>query len=123
MLPKILFFVFANIVVATAKGNKSECEHENKFFGDQSLKFVECVLEHNEKATFCLDCKDKYSNFMMAYNRLLVNCSQYYFGINQLNIVDTVYKSTNSLWNSGFCSGNINITHTVYSIYSIFRFL
>lgn len=114
MLLKIsVLFVLSLGFVLSKEPSSHKCDSLNNKFGDLSHKFVQCVLEHNKIATFCLNCSMEYAQFLTSYNDLMtskgatIDCRPLFIDNNQLDIVESVYAHTKHLWDSGFCSGEI----------------
>lgn len=113
MLLKVFALALLSLGYVNAKTN---CDTLNKSFGTKSGLFMECVLENNEKATFCLNCALDYSIFLTSYNAFInghdaepknTSCRSRFVDINQIDIVEGIYADTKRLWDSGFCSGEI----------------
>lgn len=95
------------------------CKELNDKFGDANNAFVQCVLNHNENATFCEDCFKKYAQLTVAFHNLTTGnetdhskhkgspCRSRYVDANQLDLVETVYAHSKRLWDIGDCSGKI----------------
>lgn len=83
----------------------------NQFINANNL--LQCVLQHSENATFCLECPKNYSGFLSTFNDLIQgndSISDYrlrFIDNNQLDIVESAYGYSKLLWNAGFCSGKI----------------
>lgn len=123
MLVKILSFAIlltGCFVDATDEATKNQnCKELNDIFIKVNHKFVACVLEHNEHATFCEDCVVQYANTTRAYNDLLTlsetdknapiqgPCRSRFVDANQLNLVDRAFEHTKRLWDTGDCSGEV----------------
>lgn len=93
----------------------SECQKLNNLFTHYNVEYLQCVLSHNEKGTFCEDCLDFYKNLTNSYTNLIngheiVNntekqCRSRFVDNNQLGLVDTVYANSKHIWELSFCSG------------------
>lgn len=97
------------------KNDSQQCDELNNGFGKKNAKFVECVLKHNEKATFCEDCIHDYSNVMIAFDNLMTgnetsngpSCRSRFVDINQLGLVEKIFDYSKRLWEIGDCSGEL----------------
>lgn len=83
-------------------------------------------MDHNLNATFCLDCKDEYTNTFHYYEETMSSyelnnksnanktCRELFVDNNQLNIVEMLFSNAKQFWDHGFCSGKIIYSFTSF---------
>lgn len=119
----LVLVLLSGCMLITAKNN---CKGLNGNFSTSSHIFTNCVLEHNEEATFCLDCIIDYKIFRAKYNDLVTgndttgSCRSRFIDNNQLDIVESVYANTKRLWDSGFCSGEFIVSRHLSTVLPLF---
>lgn len=97
--------------------SESECEKLNKAFIEANTFFLACVLNNNQRSTYCLNCTDEYSRLLSKYHELLtgtedkngqhITCRSQFIDGNQLKLVDTILANSKHLWEIGICTGEI----------------
>lgn len=95
------------------------CKQLNDLFNKANNKFQECILTHNENATFCEECIDSYADTLVAFDNLMTQnetdhhkevkpCRSRFVDANQLDLVETIMGYSKRLWEIGDCSGEFN---------------
>lgn len=112
MFSKILLLVLIAVGFLLQTESIHHCITLNHLFTQNNSAFVQCVLDHNEKATFCADCEAHFRLSMISFNDLVngidndnTTCRSRFIDINQLNLVETIHENTKHLWDIGYCSG------------------
>lgn len=129
-MEKLQMLISALLLIGCTYGDESlkakhECVKLNNEFADYNVKYLECVLKHNEKGTFCEDCLKFYKNLTVSYTNLTngyetinnteIQCRSRFVDNNQLSLVDTIYTNSKHIWEISFCSG-IKGSHLIYFV-------
>lgn len=78
-------------------------------FATWTKQFLNCAIHDSEPVRYCRNCGNLFSNVTVAYNTLDANetCKAIYFNQDRLNVLQTIYSSSLSLWEAGSCASNL----------------
>ncbi|GIY58389.1 uncharacterized protein CDAR_316451 [Caerostris darwini] len=75
-------------------------------FSKAVLNFTQCAIMYARPVHICMECGNTHTAFIDAFQFLKKQgaaCQSFYFGSDQLGIVDLVYNNANEIWVKSYC--------------------
>ncbi|XP_055317273.1 uncharacterized protein LOC129576348 [Sitodiplosis mosellana] len=121
MLLKVVVFVLLSMacladiemIKKKHKPKHKDCDHLKTKLTLANNDFLRCVMDYNQNATFCLECKEFYTRTFHNYELMLNSydtiesnktCRELFVDNNQLNLVELLFSNAKKFWDHGFCS-------------------
>lgn len=82
------------------------CSKAFEHFCDVMVNFTRCALKFARPIHLCVDCGNQHNKSVIAYDNLRKQgeeCQKFFFGSDQVVIVDIIYKEVTDLWSKNYC--------------------
>lgn len=98
------------------------CTHDLDVFTEKVTDLTRCTLNNARPIRVCLNCEEEIKETQKSFNRLRsspLECQQYYFGSDQVGIINLVYTQGQAVWTKNNCKNcydHINITEKFFNV-------